>query len=295
MSDANNPLNVFGLFNLDSRIQVMEVGAAVINEVPVYKHLLDLGLAHLNAFEGDERQIQQIKQTWGANATVFSDFLYDGSEQNLYLASHASSGMTSLLKPNIDALKFFNGFESLGEIERVEKVQTRRLNDIDEITGLNLIKMDIQGAELTVLKNGIDKLKDCVAVQLEASWVCLYEDQPSFGEVDVWMRAQGFAPHCMLDLKCWSITPTVFNNNFRVAGNQLQESDIVYVRDPLRLDVLSEDQLQKMAAIAHYCFRSIDLCVFVLLELEKRASLPKGAHEQYVARMRDFKTGTLVR
>jgi hypothetical protein len=86
----------------------------------------------------------------------------------------------------------------------------------------------------------------------------------------------------------------VFNNNFRVPGNQLLESDIVYVRDPLRLDVLNVDQLKKMATIAHYCFHSIDLCVFVLLELEKRGSLLKDAHEQYVARLADFQTGGLT-
>ncbi len=287
MNDTNNPLTVFGLFDLDSQIQVMEVGAAVITEVPVYKHLLELGLAHLNAFEGDERHVQQIKEAWGANATVFPDFLYDGSEQNLYLAT-AQSGMTSLLKPNLAALKFFNGFESLSAFERVERVQTRRLDDIEAITGLNMVKMDIQGAELTVLKNGVDKLKDCLAVQLEVSWICLYENQPCFGEVDVWMRSQGFEPHCMLDLKRWSVTPTVFNNNFCVPGNQLLESDIVYVRDPLRLDVLSAEQLKKMATIAHYCFHSIDLCVFVLIELERRGCLPKDARKEYVARLKDF-------
>jgi len=141
-----------------------------------------------------------------------------------------------------------------------------------------------------VLQNGVSKLKDCVAIQLEVSWTCLYEGQPSFGEVDVWMRTQGFTPHCMLELKRWSIKPTLFDNNPRITGNQLLESDIVYVRDPLRLDLFSVEQLKKMATITHYCLQSIDLCVFVLLELEQRGSLPEGAHEHYLTRLGEFNT-----
>jgi FkbM family methyltransferase len=273
--------SVFGLFDLDSRIEVMDVGAAVIAEVPPYTRLLELGLAHLNAFEGDERHVAQIKEAWGDSATVFPDFLFDGTPQNLYLAS-APSGMTSLLKPHATALKFFNGFEFMGQVEQVERVQTRRLDDIEALPRLNLVKMDIQGAELTVLQNGIDKLADCVAVQLEVSWTALYENQPSFGEVDTWMRDQGFAPHCFLDVKRWSIAPTVFDNNIRVGGNQLLESDIVYVRDPLRLNLVPAPLLKKLAAIAHYCFRSVDLCVFVLLELAKRAAVPEDAAHRYL-------------
>jgi len=287
VSGPDTSLTVFGLFDLDSQIQLMDVGAAVIAGVPAYKRLLELGLAHLNAFEGDARQVQQIKQTWGAKVTVFPDFLFDGTRQNLYVAS-VPSGMTSLRKPHETALKFFNGFEFIGKVEKVEPVQTKRLDDMAAIPNLNLVKMDIQGAELTVLKNGVNKLKDCLAVQLEVSWICLYENQPGFGEIDVWMRAQGFAPHCFLDVKRWSIAPTIFNNNFRVPGNQLLESDIVYVRDPLRLDLLTEPLLQKLAAIAHYCFRSIDLCVFVLLELERRGTLPRDSHKRYLVRLKEF-------
>jgi len=45
-----------------------------------------------------------------------------------------------------------------------------------------------------------------------------------------------------------------------------------------------------MATITHYCLQSIDLCVFVLLELEQRGSLPEGAHEHYLTRLGEFNT-----
>jgi FkbM family methyltransferase len=260
----------------------MDAGAAVIAEEPPYTTLLALGLAHLNAFESDARHVERISQTWGDRATVFSDFLFDGTQRNLYLAS-APSGMTSLLKPHAAALQFFNGFEVFGQVERVERVQTRRLDDIAAVPELDLVKLDVQGAELTVLKNGVAKLATCLAVQLEVSWIALYEDQPSFGEVDTWMREQGFAPHALPHVKRWAIAPTVFGNNIHVGGNQLLEADVVYVRDPLRLNLLTEAMLKKLAVIAHFCFCSFDLCVRVLLELARRGALPANAAEQYLA------------
>jgi FkbM family methyltransferase len=250
----------FDFLELSAPLQVMDVGASAINEVPIYQPLLAAGLGHLNAFEGDARQIEGIRNTYGSSATVYSDFLFDGSEQTLYLADPAS-GMTSLFRPDPAALAFFNGFEDFGRIEAIERVRTRRLDDVEGLPLLDFVKMDIQGAELTVLKNGTHKLRNCLAIQLEVSYICLYEGQPSFGEVDVWMRSQGYVPHCFLDVKRWSIAPTVFEGNFRIPGNQLLESDIVYVKNPLRLDKLHDNQLAKFATLAHYVLGSTDLCV----------------------------------
>lgn len=272
----------FNFCGLSEQIQVMDVGASVINEVPAYKSLLDKGVAHLNAFEGDPRQIENIKRTYGTSTTIFQEFLFDGTEQTLYLAS-PESGMSSLYKPRRSALEFFNGFESFGAVEKTVPVKTKTLDSIAELPLIDLLKMDIQGAELTVLKHGTNKLKDCLAIQLEVSYTCLYEGQPPFGEVDVWMRSQGYVPHCFLEVKRWSIAPTIFDGNFRVPGNQLLESDVVYVKDPLSLDRLTEVQIRKLMMIAHHCLKSYDLVGFLMLALEERGSIRSGAYQDYVA------------
>jgi len=269
------------LLNVKEKINLMDIGAACISEIPVYKKLFDESLAHLHAFEGDTRQVEKIKEMYGENVTVFNDFLSDGTEKTLYLAS-AASGMTSLLKPDLAALKFFNGFELFGQIYNTESIQTKRLDDVSEIPLIDFLKMDIQGSELSVLENGLLTLKDCLAIQLEISYICLYENQPTFGEIDIWMRAHGFAPHCFLDVKKWSIAPTIVNNDFRVPLNQLLESDIVYIKNPLKFSDLNDTQLKKMALIAHYCFSSFDLCVHALLELIGRGSIGPEIHQEYL-------------
>jgi len=276
---------IFGFLDLDEPVEAMDVGASVINEEPIYKVLLDRGLARLNAFEGDPRQIASIEAAYGDRATIYNEFLFDGTNQILRVAG-AATGMTSLLEPRADALRFFNGFSDFGTVHAREPVSTIRMDDVARLPPIDLLKLDIQGAELTVLQNGAGKLAQCLFVQLEVSWICLYEGQPSFGEVDTWMRAQGFVPHCFLDVKRWSIASTVFDGDFRKPGNQLLESDIVYVRDPLALARIATGQLSKMAVIAHFALGSVDLCAHVLGELIGRGELGAGSLETYYASLR---------
>ena len=273
------------LLGLQTRLEVLDIGASWINEVPKYKSLVDRGIAHLHAVEGDERQIEKIKEVYGAKATVHPVFLFDGERQTVHL-THEGTGMTSVLAPNTQALKFFNGFEQFGQVIKTIEAETQRLDDIQAIPAVDFLKMDVQGAELTVLKHGETTLKDCVAIQLEVSFIALYESQPTFGEIDLWMRSKGFVPHCFVDIKRWSIAPTIRDNNFRVPFNQLLEADVVYIKDPLNLSQWSDEQLRKLALMAHECFASPDLTIHLLLELERRSMAqgqPTQLKDRYVA------------
>jgi FkbM family methyltransferase len=260
----------------------MDIGASCINELPPYRRLLECGVAHLHAFEGDERQIAEIHRVFGDLVTVYPQFLFDGSEQTVYLAT-PESGMTSLLRPDDQALKFFNGFEDFGRIVDTERVSTARLDDVQGVPNIDFLKMDVQGAELTVLQHGRRVLSQAVAIQLEVSYIPLYENQPVFGEIDLWMRSQGFVPHCFLDVKRWSIAPTIRENNFRVPFNQLLESDILYVRNPMQVQQWSDEQVRKLAIIAHECLASVDLSIYLMLELVRRGQLDAGFQDAYLA------------
>jgi FkbM family methyltransferase len=262
-------LDLAELLELHSPIQVMDIGAACIAEEPVYKRLLDNGRGHLHAFEGDERHVAKLHETYGAAVSVYPFFLFDGSAQVVHVAE-AASGMTSLLKPKPEALGFFNGFTNFGKVLHQLPVCTKRLDDVECLSEVDFVKMDIQGAELTVLKHGLRVLKDCVALQLEVAFVTLYENQPAFGEVDVWLREQGYVPHRFLALKRWSIAPTIRDNNFRLPFNQLLEADLVFIKDPLTVKTWPETQVKKLALLSHICFQSPDLTTYLLLELERR-------------------------
>jgi hypothetical protein len=206
----------------------------------------------------------------------------DGREHILYLTS-PESGMSSILKPSPQGLAFFNLFTRWGHVERTVQVATRRLADMEALQEIDYLKMDVQGAELMVLENVGSALDQCVAIQLEASFVPLYEGQPSFGEIDLWMRRNGFLPHCFADVKRWSIAPSLRNGEPKLPWNQLLECDVVYVRELISLAGVSDEQVKKVALIAAYCYQSPDLCLHAVGELERRGSLPAGHSAEVVA------------
>ena len=120
-----------------------------------------------------------------------------------------------------------------------------------------------------------------MAVQLEVSFIFLYENQPSCDEVDMWMRSIGFAPHRFLDIKSWSISPTTRGNDFRQPFNQLLESDIVYVKDMLNIKNHSSVQLKMLAIISEVSFDSPDLAIRCLWELMSRTTLDARVISQF--------------
>ena len=251
-------------------VTIADIGAAFLGEVPPYQPLLDKGLARLFAFEPDVRQAAPLRQRLGENGVVIEAAVGDGCEHTLHICDH---GWTSLLEPDAAALDFFNTFRQLGRVRSTEIIQTRRLDDIAELPAVDFLKMDVQGAELMVLQNGRQKLADCVAAQLEVSFVTLYKGQPPIGAIDLEMRAQGFIPHRFMDIKRWGIAPAIIGNDPRVAGNQLLEADILYVRDLIHADGMDDGQLKKLAVIAHLVTRSPDLAARALVELEKRGAV----------------------
>lgn len=258
-------------------IRIADIGAAFLGEAPPYQSLLDNGLAHVFAFEPDARQVDALRQRLGAKGTVIGEAVGDGAQHTLHVCNY---GWTSLLEPDPAAQAFFNSFAALGRVESTLPIMTRKLDDIAELPPVDFLKMDVQGAELMVLRNGRQKLAACVAVQLETSFVTLYKNQPPFGAIDMEMRAQGFIPHRFMDIKRWSIAPAIIGGDPRVAGNQLLESDIIYVRDLIH-GTLDDDQLRKLAVITHFVCRSPDLAARCLTELGRRGTIADSAVLSY--------------
>jgi len=269
------------LLSIDEPLEIADIGAAWINEEPLYKPLLDRKLARLNAFDADVRQHEALRAAHGVDLRLFTDIVGDGGPATLHLTA-PQSGMTSLLKPSARYLAYFNGFDRFGEVQETLPVQTTRLDDVAGLPDLDFLKMDIQGGELAALEHGEARLARCVAIQLEVSFVPLYEGQPGFGQIDTWMRARGFLPHAFTDLKRWSIAPIRRNNDMRQPFNQLLEADAVYVRDPVTPERWDPQVLCRLALIAHHVYGSLDLAGRLIQDMEQAGHLGPGAFGRYI-------------
>lgn len=260
--------------------QVVDIGANPIDGDPPYSPLLQAGLCRVTGFEPQSAALAELQRRQGPLENYLPHAVGDGEAHTLNIC--AASGMTSLYEPDPATLDLFAALKPLGTVLRREKVQTRRLDDIAEITAMDFLKIDIQGAELSVFQHGRSKLSAAVVVQTEVSFIPLYRGQPGWGEIDVEMRAQGFIPHCFAAVKRWPIAPLVVGNNDREPLNQLLEADIVYVRDFSRPEHLDDEQLKHLALIAHYCYGSFDLTVRCLWLLEQRGVLDQGSRVKYL-------------
>jgi hypothetical protein len=176
----------------------------------------------------------------------------------------------------------FDVLAPLGEVIERVSLETVRLDDVQEIEHLDFLKIDIQGGELAVFQSGKNKLTNAVAIQTEVSFVTLYKDQPSLGDIDLELRAQGFVPHCFAAVKKWPISPCVVNNNPRQALNQLLEADLVYVRDFSKPELMSDEQLKHLALVAHHVYKSFDLTLRCMMLLAQRGALAPNAHALYL-------------
>jgi FkbM family methyltransferase len=259
-------------------INIADIGAAFLGEIPSYN-----GLGSLFAFEPDPGEAERLRQYIGTTGRVFQEAVGDGKNHTLYLCGY---GMTSIFEPDPDALGFFNTFPILGRVHSTIPISTRRLDDIIEVRRIDFLKMDVQGSELAVLQHGRQKLSKCVAIQLEISFVTLYKKQPPFGELDIELRSQGFIPHRFMDVKLWSISPTIRNNTPQMPFNQLLEGDIVYIRDIIHKSTLTDLQIKKLAAIAHFALNSPDLAARCIIDLQKRNAVPEDSVQKYLQTIR---------
>jgi len=94
-----------------------------------------------------------------ANMPLFfirDHFLADGAQHTACICRE-DTAMTPLLKPHQSVLAFFHNFSSFGKVVQQQRLQTARLDVIDEIGDLHFIKPDVQGSELNVLKKRAQK------------------------------------------------------------------------------------------------------------------------------------------
>lgn len=260
--------------------EVVDVGANPIDGEPPYASMLSAGLCRVTGFEPQEQALLELQQKQGTNERYLPYAVGDGGAHTLNIC--VASGMTSLFEPDPTTLDLFDVLRPLGEITSRVPLKTRRLDDIPEVRYLDFLKIDIQGGELAVFKGGAAKLSQAVTVQTEVSFVTLYKNQPSLGDIDLEMRRQGFIPHCFATVKRWPIAPCVIDNNPRKPVNQLLEADAVYVRDFSRPELMSDEQLKHLALIVHHCYGSIDLALRCVMLLEQRQVLKHGAQQQYM-------------
>jgi len=240
------------------KIKIVDVGALPIEGMTnSWNSLVDQGLCEVMGFEPDEEGCAKLNAEAKPSQRYLPYAIADGKPATFRQCNFPMT--SSLLEPNAALLNMFSGLGELIQVLSRDPIDTHRLDDIDAAAGTDLLKLDVQGAELMVIENATKVLADTLVVETEAEFVQLYENQPLFAEVDQALRRQGFVFHLFLGFAGRTFKPMLVANDPARALSQVLWSEAVYVRDFMALDGLSAEQLLKMAIILHEAYNSCDL------------------------------------
>ena len=139
-------------------------------------------------FEPDREEYENLKGKMKDGDFGFDCALYSSSQKidlNLTKARECSS----LLEPNFDIIKNYpNELLKMYEIEKKVIVDAKSLDQIsveNDNFSMDFMKLDVQGAELEILKGGEKFLsKNIIGMEIEVEFQKLYIDQPLFSDID---------------------------------------------------------------------------------------------------------------
>lgn len=237
-------------------------------------------------FDADETACEAANAEFGERNEPWNEFHFPyaiAQEQgNATLYVTKAPMCSSLYPPNEKLLSLFPRLQPLVSMEKTLDVATINLDEFckaEEIAKIQFLQVDVQGAELQVLKGATDMLSaEVLAAQLEVGFSPLYKDQPLFGDIDQYMRSKGFV---LFDFE--SVGREVRRQELfsRKRCGQILWADAIYLRDPWQLDsssFLLQDP-QKLFELA---------CIADLLELTDYAlsllewiTLNHGADTKY--------------
>jgi FkbM family methyltransferase len=169
----------------------------------------------------------------------------DGGTATLRITD--SPGSSSLLQPNREVLDQFI-YGSKITVRSTVPVTLTTLDTACERHDVHpdVIKMDIQGAELDVLKGGTRALSDALLIESEVEFQSLYVGQPLFRDIDAFLAEKGWV---LLGLRrdFWRrALPSSAD------GGTLVHADVLYV-NPARIASITEGNARPiLAALAAY-------------------------------------------
>ncbi|SMO54923.1 FkbM family methyltransferase [Ruegeria faecimaris] len=271
---------LYDLLDLTSIVRIADIGANPMRHDAPYRDLLKNKYCNVVGFEPQENTMKEVVRNKGANEEYFNFAVGDGKPALLNI--YKGSGLTSLLKIRGKTLFYLRGLRNAARQIGSMEMQTQRLDDIAGLGPVDFLKIDIQGAELSVFTSAEDTLKNVAAIQTEVSFFPLYENQPGFGEVDTFLRKLGFLPHSFahienrLVISKWSGVLSDFEST------QMLDGDIIYLRDLSDPAELNSQMLKRLAILTEGVFGFTDVSLKILDILAQRQEISEADVNEYI-------------
>ena len=260
---------------------IVDVGANPINENP-YLDFLKSGHCKVWGFEPNPNAFDKLTST--DTETYLPYAIGDGKPGTLHLTQ--SAAMTSLYRPNAKTTKFFRRMGAQTRVEKEVPVETHALDQLDSVPEFDLLKIDVQGAEVQVFDGAKTKLSSAVTVISEVSFIPLYENQPLLDQQMATLRALGFDLHKFMSISAFSVRGGLARYlNKRRHSNQMLDGDAAFLRSLLTPESMSDEQIKHLAILCDAVVESYDLTIRCLDLLIARDAIDPGHIEDYILQL----------
>jgi FkbM family methyltransferase len=253
-------------------VHVVDIGAMAEGE-DRYAGLVRHGHASVTGFEPNPHQFKQLAARPGPYRYL-PYCLGDGRPATIHVTRYP--GCTSLYEPDPAVINLFTamGAEEGGNFHVIQtlSIDTHRLDDVPDLGPAHLMKLDVQGAELDVLRHGTTVLASTLVLECEVEFLPLYKGQPLFGDVHAFLAARGFVLHKLIDVSGRCLRPIVRGDNRYAPISQMLSADAVFVRDFSQLGRFTDEELLRAAVILHEVYFSYDVALHCLREYDRRTS-----------------------
>jgi FkbM family methyltransferase len=243
---------------------IVDVGAQnLTSEDHVYSRLVGKHVARVIGFEPLKEEASARLQN-DPGILMLNHFIGDGEEGVFHV--NRFNPASSLLKANQPFLNQFMALGTMCEVISEERVKTTRLDDLlDVLKDCDYLKIDVQGGELGVLRGAMELLERTIVVHSEVEFAPLYESQPLFADVDVFLRSRGFE---LIDIMKTGYAG--YDGLPRpISSSRLMWADAVYFKSPENLSEFGPMKLMRAAYIAHVNYGMYDLAARYLQCLDE--------------------------
>ncbi len=260
-------------------VTVIDIGANPINPAP-YQALLDAQLCNVYGFEPNKDAFDKLKAQASPCEEYFNVAVGPKGKRTLNL--YPASGFSSLFPLDETALNHLGKFQGqLGKETPVE-IDLVPLDQVKNLPDADLLKIDVQGAELEIIKSGRKRLKNVCAMIVETRIYPIYTGEPTWQMLDAHLQKMGLAVHKFLSQASFA-----FGNSLDLPvrmpqmQSQLLDGDVVYIPDHKGFEAASDEKLLKQAVLADAVYNSFDVTLKCLETLHHRGKVSRDQILQY--------------
>lgn len=261
-------------------MQIVDVGANPAGGRAIYEDLLEEEVAQLLGFEPNEEAFAKLAPGMSA-ARRFLPYAIGKPGPATFFA-HSLSDLSSTYPFRKSAADFLGKRHWYTREITPIAVDLVALDDLADVPPIDVLKLDVQGAELDVIHHGARKLSRAAVVIPEVAFYQIYDGQPMLRDIDEELHKQGFVLHRILFQKAALLPSSQQRRLHRRARSQSIDGDAVYIRNLERPDDVPTETLKNLALAADSIFASYDLCLMCLDLLAARGEVQKNAPARYL-------------